>query len=577
MDWKKTFPINLIRSGVRPEQRDSLNFRIQLTNVSTLFSWLATLAYLPTHFKINSPVLIVTGLLNSVNFIIPLVLNARGFNLASRSFLVILSAVNLTFFSCLYGKDSGYENFFIALEALILILYDHTERRHTVANLLVVFASFFFLVTYGYERFPPMQLDGDLAQFMSESFKYVTFASISLTVLGLSYSHKRIEKSLERTLSQVVRERDSKASLIANAPALIFVTDQNGRILTFNHACEQSIGLERIEAVGKSIQQLIPEITPASLSPLSHGGSSKLTYAVQKADGARRYLSLTSVPTIDPTTGENHLLWLGEDITESRASAELLKTQEQKLEAAGRLAAIGEVAASIAHEINNPLTVLRLQNERITQYLKDQSAPLPIQGASSRVDAMSLRITRIIRSLQSLTRNSDADPFVRVSLEHLLQDATDFVEDRYRTAGFELQLHSENLNTEIECRPIQISQVVLNLLTNAWDSIRERTQLEPECPRRVDIQCDRMTESGREWIRIHVIDTGKGLDPEAIAKIGKSIFSTKPPGRGTGIGLKLSHTILETHSGRLSVSIPNAPGTTQFTLVLPIQQLKHPA
>jgi PAS domain S-box-containing protein len=577
MNWNRTLPIRLINLGVKADFKESRNFRIRLVNWGALFSIVATLAYLPTYFGIENNLLLGAALLNIAVYAVPLILNDRGHPRAARTLLVITATINLTIFACIYGKDSGYQYFFLALEAAILVLFDHTEKRLTAFSLLGLLLATLWLLFFGYDAFPPLQLETGVSDFLRESFHYITFFSISATVLLLSWSHRKIERDLDRTLSQVLRERDTNASLIANAPALIFVTDQNGTLLSFNHACEQSSGLSEPEALGRSIPDLFTDLPlPPPLETNSRPPPKK-SCTLKRPDGTVRHLALSSVPIRHSATGEQNLLWLGEDITEALRSAAILKSQEQELEASGRFAAIGEVAASIAHEINNPLSILRLQNERITQYLKEGAAPPPLQHAAWRVDAMSLRITRIVRSLQSLTRNSSADPFVRVSLEQLLRDALDFVEDRYRTAGFELRLAPQNLTTEIECRPIQISQVILNLLTNAWDSIRERTQLEADCPRQVEIRCDTRTDQGRDWVHIQIMDTGQGLSPEAAAKIGKSVFTTKPPGRGTGIGLKLSHTILETHSGRLALALAPEEGKTKFTLILPIQQPKTTA
>jgi C4-dicarboxylate-specific signal transduction histidine kinase len=239
------------------------------------------------------------------------------------------------------------------------------------------------------------------------------------------------------------------------------------------------------------------------------------------------------------------------------------------------LAAIGEMSAAIAHEINNPLVIIRLQNERLLERANSEAALLPHRNALSKVNEMVLRISQIIRSLRSLAGQSEQDPFQEVSLQTLVADSLDWVRDRYHSKNFPIRVQLDEPSIRIECRPLQIHQVLVNLLNNAWDALNEKLNREPQSRPFVEIrsECDH-DEQGRPTIRIHVIDTGVGMTSETIQNLGKPLFSTKGQGVGMGLGLRLSQAIVESHSGTLAFSALPEYGMTRFSVTLPVSQNK---
>ena len=276
---------------------------------------------------------------------------------------------------------------------------------------------------------------------------------------------------------------------------------------------------------------------------------------------------------------------LEESLEEVKRDRARLQEQEMRLQASERLAAIGETAASIAHEINNPLAILRLQNERLARHLSKSGAPDSVHSATQRIEAMTVRISRIIRSMQTLARGTEAEPFIRAPVALLVQDALEFVEDKYRTADFEVRISHQAAALELDCRPIQISQVILNLLNNAWDSLKEKSRQDPEAPRFVEIRTECGLDQRRESLFIRITDSGIGILDEAFQRLGEPAFSTKNPGiaSGMGFGLRISRSIVHSHSGALTVtrasdlpaqetqSLPEHASTC-FTISLPLRQ-----
>jgi|GEM_PF-5329044 len=457
--------------GVHPGRRDSLNNRIRISNIVALVSVLLGLGYILLYLWLGQPDYIPHSLVTVVLYLIPIWMNARGHITASRIFIVVMGTVSIAFFSSLYGRDSDFDQFFLALVAGVWLYFDHNERHWSYLSTGIIIAAVIGLHLTDYQLAPPSLISGQPAGVAVESFKFVVSASVLLSIILLSYLSARAESSLERSLEEVKRDRTR------------------------------------------------------------------------------------------------------------------LQEQEKRLQASERLAAIGETAASIAHEINNPLAVLRLQNERLTKHLDQAGAPQSVVSATQRIEAMTVRISRIIRSMQTLARGTESEPFVRVPVALLVQDALEFVEDKYRTAGFDIQVSHQSATLELDCRPIQISQVILNLLNNAWDSLKEKSRQAPGSPRFVIIQTECSRETDCENLLIHITDSGVGIPDEAYHRLGDPLFSTKNPGiaSGMGFGLRISRSIVHSHSGSLQVIRASdlsesvmrdwpEEGSTRFTIGLPLRQ-----
>ncbi len=229
-----------------------------------------------------------------------------------------------------------------------------------------------------------------------------------------------------------------------------------------------------------------------------------------------------------------------------------------QLLAQAKLSSIGEMAAGIAHEVNNPLAIVSGRLEQITRHL--QSSPPQIQKAIETTEKTFHavhRASQIIRGLKLLSRNSESDPLVETPLDEVLKDALSLTTDKTRAHGVEMQVNIPE-GILIQCRPGQISQVLINLINNSADAIENRTD------KWIKINAVVVEEK----VRISVTDSGEGIPPAILAKLMEPFFTTKPVGKGTGLGLSISRGILEGHNGRLEYD--NTSPNTSFFLELPL-------
>jgi signal transduction histidine kinase len=246
---------------------------------------------------------------------------------------------------------------------------------------------------------------------------------------------------------------------------------------------------------------------------------------------------------------------------------ELRLTEKQLVEShareqhASKMASLGEMASNIGHEINSPLQAILLITYRVKSRIESLGKN-EIEDSMDQLNGFVSRISTIIESLKRLTRDSQNEPYTSTPIHNLVADVTEITKERFRVHGVEFMVNYQDdcQDSLIECQNVQISQVLVNLLNNAFDAVKE-----------VD---DR-------WIRIDVVDngdtavirvsdSGKGVPKELQQKIFEPMFTTKEVGKGTGIGLSISSEIAKKHHGVLELDTSAA--YTTFVLELPKRQ-----
>ncbi len=230
--------------------------------------------------------------------------------------------------------------------------------------------------------------------------------------------------------------------------------------------------------------------------------------------------------------------------------------QREKAESAARLAAVGEIAAGVAHEINNPLMVIVSKAE---QMIAKRGSDPEIVTAMEKIRDMGFRIARIAKSMKALSRDGTKDGFGPVKVEEIFDDVAAIFEERFKVMGIRLERIVPK-NLQVTGKGPLLSQVLLNLVGNAFDAIRESG--EGSVTLRAEQRGDR--------VEISVIDSGPGIPPEIRTKIMAPFFTTKPVGKGTGLGLSISRRIATEHGGQLFLDEKSA--ATRFVLDLPLNE-----
>jgi PAS domain S-box-containing protein len=338
-----------------------------------------------------------------------------------------------------------------------------------------------------------------------------------------------------------------------------FAILRGGRFVFANMACAKACGFETVEELYKiHACDMVPpdesEMMRAHAKFMHEGGQPPpTTYHVRRGDGSVVQVEVSSAPC--EFEGQPAIVTVGRDVSARKAL-------EAQLIQADRLAAIGTMAAGVAHEINNPLGYLMLNLDWIARKLPESA------GDPANMEALvellreahrgAERVATIVRELRTFSR-ADGETRSRVDLSAVARSAI-------KIAGHEIR-HRACVSTSFEpaagvwANESRLEQVVLNLLLNAAHAMPEDRAVSSEI--RVQVRPD-----GDASVVLEVSDNGEGIPPEVVPRIFDPFFTTKPRGVGMGLGLSICHGIVTSLGGKITVhSTPNE-GTT-FRVALP--------
>lgn len=348
--------------------------------------------------------------------------------------------------------------------------------------------------------------------------------------------------------------------------AIVTTADINGNIIYVNDMALKVYGYGREEMLGKNHRLLNSGVHSKSFfkelwDTILVGEVWRGEVCNKSKGGSLHWLDTTIVPFVDENGKPHHFMSIRKDITVKKRMEEDLRHEQRKRFSIERLSAVGEMAANIAHEIKNPLAAIQLQAQLLQRSVTAGTlTPESALSAAEKIGSIAGRINNIIKGLLSLTRDADSDPLERISVKKLIDDTLEFCAGNLNANEIAVLRDETEGEFFVECRPIQISQVLLNLINNARDAI---CKLEVRW-----IRIEVKATSGQ--IQISVSDSGTNLTPKIRARIMEPFFTTKKDGKGTGLGLSISRKIVEKHGGELSlansrytcfvVKLPEAPG-----------------
>ncbi len=344
----------------------------------------------------------------------------------------------------------------------------------------------------------------------------------------------------------------------------VVLQNTTGAIVSFNPASLSVLELSEDELLGKSLTDPSWKCFKEDGSPFpseEHPAIQVLKNGLPLRDvlmGVKSNLSPLKWLNIqsDPIFSENDekpcfAVTIFADITEKHEH-QILMIQDAKMRA------LGEMAGNLAHEINTPLAIITVIAETLIQDLEENELKKPeVDKLLRKIDSTAMKIAAIVRGLKAFARESDGDPKQAVLISTVLNDCMVFCQQKFATLGIRLDIEILD-DGIIKCVPVQISQVILNLLNNAADVVLAR----PEKWVKVIVK----NNDGK--IKLSVVDCGTGIPQEIVQKLMTPFFTTKGVGKGTGLGLSISARIVESCGGKLSYELYE--GHTSFTFELDI-------
>ena len=363
-----------------------------------------------------------------------------------------------------------------------------------------------------------------------------------LNQASLAIENAQLLEQRQRQLDRVSELKQFSDEIIESSPAGIAVIDSANRIVTVNGSFAALVGLTRGDMEGRGLGDLIP----LQLLPEQGGPPVEVRFAGSRS--GEQHLQLSVAEFLGAAHG--HRVVVALDITEREAMKRKLAENE-------RLAAIGAMAAGIAHEVNTPLTGISSYAQMLLAETPDRD---PRRRLLRRVERQTFRAARIVNTLLDFARRGRHEP-TAVDVGAVIEESCDMLAERFAEAGVEVrvELHPDDtvwvLGNETE-----LGQVLANLLANAVDAMVEAGS----GPGQLTLAVRNLDGT----INVVIDDTGPGIREEHLERVFDPFFSTRKASGGTGLGLSISQEIVRRHGGDIS-AMNLDPGGCRFTVRLP--------
>lgn len=363
-----------------------------------------------------------------------------------------------------------------------------------------------------------------------------------------------------KALEEKLKESEKKYhTIFNNAPNSIFVLASDSlTILDCNTAATSVYGWSEDELVGKSFLSVIhPDEVESIKSQM------RAFTAINQVKSIRKGGESFFVDIMLATSGHSdveYLLVSTTDITE-RLEA------EQKLFHAGKMATLGEMATGVAHELNQPLTVIKSASNYFMKKIKAKE-PIPeetLHTLAREVDSYVDRATKIINHMREFGRQVDQDSEL-VNVNESLDRSFALLGKQFAARGIEVRWQKAESLPPVLATPDQLEQVFINLLVNARDELEEKTESGTSGKATITVRTYRKGEN----VVIEVEDNGEGIPEELIHRIFEPFFTTKKVGKGTGLGLSISYGLIKDFGG--DIHAENGESGARFTITLPVAE-----
>jgi two-component system sensor kinase FixL len=393
-------------------------------------------------------------------------------------------------------------------------------------------------------------------------------AAFALISIGVSWGGELLHRSRRRT---TLMTRDALASaahlqsILDTVPEAMIVIDEHGVIHSFSSAAERLFGIPAAEAIGRNVKTLMP-------SPYRGGHDNYLQRYL--STGERRIIGIGRVVVGQRKDGSTFPMELavGEmksgdrrfftgfirDLTERQMTEARLQELQSELVHISRLTAMGEMASTLAHELNQPLTAISNYlkgSQRLLEGAGDEKSAT-LRDALDKAGDQAIRAGQIIRRLRDFVSRGESERRVE-SVTKLVEEASALSLVGVKDRGIRVQFQFDPAADLVLADRVQIQQVLLNLIRNAMDA------METSATRNLVVAI----VPDNKNVRISVADSGSGISPEVAEQLFQPFFTTKR--QGMGVGLSISRTIVEAHGGRIWVE-PNPTGGTIFHFTLAI-------
>jgi two-component system NtrC family sensor kinase len=403
-----------------------------------------------------------------------------------------------------------------------------------------------------------------LARGLAQDERTLLTAVANLLAPELAHAERsrQLEVEVEARTAEIDRERIFTEKIIDSLPLGLYVIDREYRIHAWNRKRETGMqGVSREEAIGRTIFEILhrqpPEMLRREFDDVFTTGRIQEYQMESLATGELRTYRITKIPMRLGDSAVTHVITIGEDVTD-------WKEAQQRFSQAEKLAAIGQLAAGVMHEINNPLATIAACAESLGFKLEDvkkAGSAIPADAGEylNIIDNEVSRCKQIVDGLLDFSRPKAALK-ERVDLNEVIERTLLLLKHHVRFKKLSVKSELEPALARVpQANAEQLVQVFMALLLNALDAVGDRGVITIRTKK---------GKSAQDGAIAEVVDQGHGIARSELSKIFEPFYTTKAPGRGTGLGLSICYGIIQEHGGRIEVDSVLGQGST-FRVILP--------
>ncbi|MED1411081.1 ATP-binding protein [Bacillus paramycoides] len=376
--------------------------------------------------------------------------------------------------------------------------------------------------------------------------KTIMWSNISeqFPVIGFSYWAVGVDITHLKAIEEQLKQQTSELELIFKAlPDLCFLTEADGTIIDYKAGSPTKFYVPAETFMGKKFYEVLPSPVAQqfreAIRQVKEKESTVIVEYPLALKGSIDFFEARCLPLL-----HDKIMVIIRDITERQKTEELLNKSDT-------LAAIGQLAAGVAHEVRNPLTVIKgfIQLFQINKEDQEKYFDLMLSEIE--------RIEAILQEFLSIAKTEEI-PTEKKNIYKIFENVVSLINTKAIMTNIQVELIADSSEIIIECSENQLKQVFINILQNSIEAMPDGGK--------ISIHLKEMNEGG---VIIDIVDEGIGIPEERIKRLGEPFYSTKE--KGTGIGLMLSYKIIESHQGTISIMSDVGVGTT-VTIYLPKSQ-----
>lgn len=355
----------------------------------------------------------------------------------------------------------------------------------------------------------------------------------------------------KKDFEQISDQGGLLSTILSSIPHCILWKNLNLEVIGCNDMFCVEAGLSREEILGKKDSHFIKEefvveySKSCDLKVLRSGIPTIDEAETLTIDGVTRDFITSRVPLKHHNGVIFGIMIVFTDVTLIKLNEKALKEKEAQLVHASQLSSLGEMAAGIAHEINNPLAIIKASTKYLNKMIdKNNLDPLAFRDTCAEINTTVERIAAIIVGLKNISRKADHTENPSFCFHDVFQDVLSVACERLKQNEIELRTSftEEEAKIKVKANRVQISQVMVNLLNNSIDALEDLRVDKKWIDLRIDTVGDQIT--------LRISDAGPGIPVEIRKEMFKPFYTTKDVGKGTGIGLSISKSIIENAGGK---------------------------